>query len=97
MINAADRVYMLSPYEIHAIASELKECKCFGNLIEYLKDDSKPLEHVDQAEIRTMFAHHELPISTEEIKPACTAILDRFESCYDERFFAEQIFPQEIG
>lgn len=72
MSNILDRIDRLTTYEVHAIAADLKECPSLERIM-----SGHPIDHTTQAEIRTLFADHEFPISEEEVPVACQTIIDR--------------------
>ena len=93
MSKIYERVEKLSATEIRAIVADLRECHGLHRILK----GGDAITHIDQAEARTVFAHHEFPVSREEVETACKAILERASSDPNVIVFPEEIFPQEIG
>ena len=91
MSNILDRIDRLTPSEIRSIATDLKECEGFERIM-----SGYEIRHVDQAEIRTLFAKHEFPISEEEVPVACQVITEHADHPLSNITFPEEIFPQEL-
>lgn len=72
MSNLLKRIDRLTPYEIRDLFINLQECPSYERVM-----SGYDIDHVTQAEIRTLFARQEFPISEEEVRLACQRITER--------------------
>ncbi|MBR2587259.1 hypothetical protein IKE71_02685 [Candidatus Saccharibacteria bacterium] len=70
--NILDRIDRLTNSEIRAIFNDLNDCKSYERVM-----GGFTIDHMTQAEIRTLFARNEFPISKGEVYPACVEITRR--------------------
>lgn len=78
MSNILDRIDRLTTYEIRSLFADLNDLESYERVM-----SGYPIDHVTQAEIRTLFARHEFPISEEEVRPACQRITERARQLED--------------
>ena len=91
MSDIIKRINHLTSYEIRSLIADLKECESYERIL-----NGCNIDHMTQAEIRTLFARHECPISEAEVRPACTEIARRAQDLKNHMVYPEEIFPQEI-
>lgn len=92
MSNILDRIDRLTSFELRNLFADLGECASYERVM-----SGYPIDHMTQAEIRTLFARHEFPVSEEEVCSACLEITRRAGELKEHAIYPEEIFPQEIG
>lgn len=71
MSSIRNRIDSLTSFEIRNLIEDLSDLESYKRVI-----GGHPIDHVTQAEIRTLFARHDFPISKEEVRPACQRIAE---------------------